>query len=374
VKRLLPLVLLVFVPAPSAALADGCPPATCGATSAALPGSRILFVRPLGVQGPLGAYDVVTGSRRYGLPPGRLSADGRIFVSAASAKAPRTTVGRFDARTGKLLSGRSVPGRWSVAGVSASGSRVALSQAGRRTTWLEVGGVRAALHGLFEVEALSPDGRRVFLVHWRRNGYDLQQFDLRSRTLSPTRLDEPDEKMSGTALTAIGTRDGRWLLTLYLKADGNSFVHALDLQSGIGHCIDLPLKGDFITLGGTALALSPDERQLYLASPFLGRVTTIDLGRLRMTQSVRFRPLRVGRHGVSIAPSAAVTPNGRMLAFSGMRSFWLYDIAYGIARPPQRLGSTIRALGFRPDGRSLLAIREPAVPVAFDAASGKRTR
>ncbi len=37
-------------------------------------------------------------------------------------------------------------------------------------------------------------------------------------------------------------------------------MHALDLRSGVAHCIDLPLKGDYATVAATALALSPDEQ------------------------------------------------------------------------------------------------------------------
>ena len=39
-----------------------------------------------------------------------------------------------------------------------------------------------------------------------------------------------DEPMRGTPVYAIGAPDGRWLLTLYVKPDGEGFVHALDLR------------------------------------------------------------------------------------------------------------------------------------------------
>src|SRR4030095_10876749 len=52
-KRLLPLIVLALVPVPSAALADGCPPASCGIASTGLPGSRIVLVGTGGQQGPL---------------------------------------------------------------------------------------------------------------------------------------------------------------------------------------------------------------------------------------------------------------------------------------------------------------------------------
>jgi hypothetical protein len=374
VRRLLPLVLLALIPAPATALADGCAPSSCGSTGSAMPGSRTLFVRPEGQQGPLQAFDVFTGAHRYTLPRGYLSANGKVFVSSAQAKTKRTTVVRFDTRTGRISRGWSVPGRWNAAGVSMDGRRIALAQYRRGATVLEVSGSRSVLRGNVEVEALSPDGRRLFLIHWRRSGYDLQQLDLLTRVLSPTRLDEPDEKMSGTAWTAVATRDGRWLLTLYLKADGTSFVHALDLERGIAHCIDLPLRGEAYSVGMTSLTLSPDERRLYLASPWLGRVTTVDLETKEVTRVARFRWTPTSTTPAKFGPNGAVTANGRMLAFSGGARIWLYDTAFGIVRRAPVRGGNIVGLGFRPDGRSLLALRAGANPVALDAATGKRLR
>lgn len=330
-------------------------------------------MRPFGRQGPLRAYSVRTGARRYALPPGILSADGRAFISSAAAKAPRTTVVRYDVRSGRLVRGWSLPRRgWSPAGLTADGRHVALLRNGRHVTVLRVGGSRIVLRGLYEVEALSPDGNRVFLVHWKRNGYDLQQLDLATQKLAPTRLDEPDEKMTGTAVSSVASRDGHWLLTLYVKPDGHSFVHALDLRSGLAHCIDLTLAGDLFVLGSTVLSLSPNERTLYLANPYLGRVTSVDLARLEQTRVVRFAGLSPGNVNMMIGPSAASTPNGRMLAFTGQKSVWLYDTAFGIVRTATSLQTSVTGLGFRPDGRKLLVLQRNGPPIFLDAASGKR--
>jgi WD40 repeat protein len=375
-KRLLPLCLLVLIPAPSVALADGCPPISCGTTSSAIPGSPLLFVRPMGMTGPLQAYDLRTGSRRFSLRAGFLSANGRTFVVSRWARGKRTAVRRFDARTGRVTRRSSLPTEWSVAGISADGSRLVAGKWKQNKTMLGVtaGALRSrvVLRGNFEVESLSPDGRRLFLIHWRGNGYRLEQLDLATGSLRETPLDEADEKMSGSPMSAVATRDGHWLLTLYLKADGTTFLHALDLETGIAHCIDLPLQGDLITVGSTALALSPDEKTLYLASPFLGRVTTIDLGELRISRDVRFARLSRAQMGITVGPSAAVTPNGRMLAFSGADSAWLYDTAFGVVRAPVRTVWEIRGLGFQPDGRHLMTVGAAGQALAFNAATGGR--
>jgi hypothetical protein len=305
----------------------------------------------------------------FSLPQGSLSADGRTFVAAARAKADRTTIVRTDAWSGKPRRGWSRRGRWDVAGVTADGSTFALVRHTRHATILRVGSRRQVLRGWRDVEALSPDGRRVYIVHWGRTSYVLEQLDLASGRLGPTRLADPDEKMIGLPSTAVATRDGRWLFTLYWKGEGEeNFIHALDLQHGVAHCIDLPLDGDYFPLATSALALSPDEKTLYMASPYLGRVTTIDVAELEVTRVVRFHGLPVANMNMRFGPGAAITSNGRMLAFTGGRSVWLYDAAYGIVKRPVRLYSAVRGVGFRPDGRQLLALPRWGEPVFLDAA------
>jgi hypothetical protein len=379
-RRLLPLLLLVLIPAPPSALADGCPPSSCGTTSVAPPGSRVTLIRPNGQQGPAEGHDLVTGARRFLLPSGVLAANGRTFVSTRNVKAANTTiVRRYDARTGRLRSETTITGTWYAVAVSANAHNVALMKYRRHGVVAGVADTalrfRRALRGNWEIEALSPDRARLFLIHWNRTGgYTLENVDTRSGRLSPTRLDEADEKMSGLAQGAVATRDGRWLLTLYLKANGTTFLHALDLRTGLAHCIDLPLRGTPSTVGLTALTLSPDERRLYLASPFLGRVTTVDLDALRVSRVARFRRLPEAQLSSSVGPSAAVTPNGRMLAFSGTDRAWLYDTSFGVVRKPVRTFWEIRGIGFSPDGRRLMTLGLAWQAKAFDAATGDRVR
>jgi hypothetical protein len=377
-RRLAFLSLLALLPT-SAALADGCPPSTCGSTSVVQPGSRVLVLRPSGDSGPALGYDLVARKWRFSLPSGVLSADGTTFVSGQSkGRGGGTKVVRYDARTGRLRS-RWVVGRvMGVVAVSGDGRRVALVEARTNRVVIAVAGRRGrsviSLPANYQVEALSPDGRRVYLVRLRNTGYTLENVDVATQTLRPTKLAEPDERMEGSALTAVGTRDGRWLHTLYVKADGESFVHALDLAAGVGHCIDLPLRGDSFTLGVTAVTLSPDERRLYLASPLLGRVTTVDLGRLRVARVTRFRPVPLARYSPTTPLTAAVSANGRMAAFGMGPMLWLYDAAYGKVRKPVWSPYGVAGVGFHPDGRHVVAVGPAGDAAAFDAATGERIR
>jgi hypothetical protein len=381
VKRLV-LLLSLFAVLPAAAHADGCPVSTCGdgSSSEALPGSQLFVVRALGPQGPLVAYDTSTGNWRFTLPQGRLAGDGRSFVSFRFA-GKRTMIGRYDMRDGRFLGASTVPGRAMVGTVSAQGRWIALLRLGRgnvaRIAILDTrrGAVvhTVTLRGSYEAEALSPDGRLLFLIHWGRTGYDLRTYDFAKRELRPTTLAEPDEKMTGNAATAIASRDGHWLLTLYVKGDGGAFVHALDLRSGVAHCIDLPWhRMQFVGPATAVLALSPDGRRLYAAAPMHGRVATIDLRSLRVVHNHGFLP-NSAELAAGASLTAAVSANGRMLAFTRGPALWLYDTAYGVLRGPLTIGAIgVAGLGFAPVGGHLQVLRADGRHVLFDAASGRR--
>jgi sugar lactone lactonase YvrE len=322
-------------------------------------------------------YDLRSGTKRFAFPSGMLSANGRVFVSAVQVKGATRFV-RFDTRSGRARALRTVPGIWTVVGVSADGRRIARFKFRKRArgtalTLDEPGGSQQVrFPGTYQLESFSPDGRRLFLIHWHRTGsYDLQQYDRASARLSATRLDEPGEKMEGQAQGAVQRRDGSWLYTLYWRVSGGTFIHALDLRTGVAHCIDLPLRGGLARVGASALALSPDERRLYVASPLAGTVTTVDLSTLAVSSTARFRRVPEGNFMFGTGPSAAVSPNGRMLAFVTARKLWLMDTAYGLFRTPVRVGRTIVGVGFAPGGRRVVAITDRGHS-DFDAATGRR--
>jgi hypothetical protein len=366
VKRLALLALLACVPV-ATAHADGCPISECATSGSPLPGSRLLAYRPVGQQGPLVAYDVVSGKRRFRLPPGILSANGRAFVALGNGE-----LERYDPHTGRFLGATAVAGDRALAAVSATGRYAVLYwQLGPSTTfWIYRDGRLArtvGMGGVYQPETISPDGRRLYLIHWHAAafGYDLRVYDFSARTLEATKL-AAKEKMSGTPYDAIATRDGRWLLTLYLRADDTAFIHALDLRNGVAHCIDLPDAGpDFQTLGAYALALSPDEHKLYLANEFMRTVYVVDLVHVRLARTARFYAELSGPGAGNAGPSAAMSPNGRMLYFtSGDRLVFAYDTAYGrvtkrwiVAKPDYGAQTSAGALAVTPDGKRLFVVR-----------------
>ena len=131
---------------------------------------------------------------------------------------------------------------------------------------------RITLAGDYSFDAISPDGRTAYLIHYTSprdfTAYEVRALDTRTARLDPAPiLDpyEPDESMRGLPLSRVTSEDGRWAYTLY---DGNGeepFVHALDTVGRTARCIDLePLAGRRDIY---ALKLRMSDGQLLVHSP-----------------------------------------------------------------------------------------------------------
>jgi hypothetical protein len=110
---------------------------------------------------------------------------------------------------------------------------------------------RVRLKGAYSFDAISPDGSRVYLIHNIFKGhavgrYEVREFDAVSGRLLPEPIvdpDEPDERMQGSPVTRVWSRDGRWAYTLY-TGSRERFLHALDTVHGRAVCVDLPQLED----------------------------------------------------------------------------------------------------------------------------------
>jgi len=120
------------------------------------------------------------------------------------------------------------------------------------------------LSGAFAFDALSPDGRRLFVLHYPQGVNGGIQYVVRSVSLRTGRLEpgaivdktEPSERMSGVALARAWSRDGTWAYTLYNGGTSHAFVHALNTSARIARCIDLPWAGEAQSiLDGARLAV-----------------------------------------------------------------------------------------------------------------------
>jgi hypothetical protein len=382
-RRLVVLAILLLVPAPATSLANGCP-APCSGQVSSPDGSQFLYVQPAGVGGAVHAYDPDSGVRLFSLPPGMTSADGVSHVTA-DARPLGTVVTRYLVAVGSLAGAMTVDGRWELGGVSPNGRFAALVRrtAGRSRTDVAVANLfagrvahRLRLRGNFEVETVSRDGKRLFLIqHLPTSGaprYLVRLFDLSRDRLAakPLRGKGEPSVMAGLAWSGIGSPDGRWLLTLYLNTGRNvAFVHALDLIRSSPLCIFLPSGGRFDALKRYGLTLSPDGRRLYATNAAIGAVAEIDLATRKVVRRIRF-PVTRDLSGPS-ALTGTISRNGRTLYFSPGRNLWAYDTAYGVVRGPYLTGGAISGFGFGAGDRRVHALRADGRLVSFDAATGK---
>jgi hypothetical protein len=142
---------------------------------------------------------------------------------------------------------------------------------------------RIDLRGDFSYDALSPDGRYLFLIQHVPSAdashYVVRAYDRATSRLLPGRIADRTQRtwvMSGFAVSRATSGDGRWVYTLYQNPGGFPFVHALDTVTRTAHCVGFPFSGDQAALASMRLALRDGERTLALNSRSGERYVAID--------------------------------------------------------------------------------------------------
>jgi hypothetical protein len=256
----------------------------------------LVFAGTATAAGP--APDVLRGA------PGIAVAGGTHVIAAGRSGGSATRVSLVRDRDGKVLVSRvlraplGVPaitfdGRL-VEGAFAGGRRMVLASSiyddARRSTFVVVDTAMLrplrtiVLPGSFAYDAVSPDGRRLYLLEFPggiQGGvrYVVRSVDLRTGKLEPGAIvdrTEPNERMSGIALARAWSRDGAWAYTLYNGGTSHAFVHALNTRTRVARCIDLPWAGEAQSvLDGVRLAVTK-EGTLTLAGRGGGTLARID--------------------------------------------------------------------------------------------------
>ncbi len=222
------------------------------------------------------------GSANAGVP----SVDGDYRYAAVSA-GKSTTALRIAIGTGEIQRSLRLRGDFAVplvaydstpSGLSADGRTLALIEPRRRfprarTTFALIDAEqlrlreRLTLDGDFSFDALSPDGRTMYLIHYPQprdpTAYEVRAYDLERGRLRPDPIVDPNEsgeEMAGWPQTRAVSPDGRWAYTLYLPAerDHPPFIHALDTERGTAVCIDLDPLAEHRNFVGLGLQPSPD--------------------------------------------------------------------------------------------------------------------
>ena len=164
------------------------------------------------------------------------------------------------------------------AGRSARVSRFALVDA-RKLRLRRV----VTLPGSFSYDAISPDGKTLYLIHYlpstRDVRYHVRAYDLRAnRLLRDVVVDprEASEPMNGSPLTRATSASGTWAYTFYGRGASPPFVHALDTAHRRAVCIDLPWRDAGDAIWNVRMTLRNGDRQLVLRQPGIGRLAIVD--------------------------------------------------------------------------------------------------
>ena len=107
------------------------------------------------------------------------------------------------------------------------------------------------LAGSFTVDALAPDGSKLYLAEHLAGGggdrYAVRTVDVASGQLATERLATKDfgeswePVMNGRPYDRVVSADGSWVFTLY-RGRTRPFVHALGVAQAFAFCFDLPKR------------------------------------------------------------------------------------------------------------------------------------
>jgi hypothetical protein len=258
-----------------------------------------------------------------------VAADGTIGIESPDGQSRYVTldgdgsiVAKIDKGSGEVVSVRPVRdpagGYFGIPQVAGDGSAAGLSADGRRLVLIRIGPVnearllvlgtgrrlrilnRITLKGQYSFDAISPDGRTAYVVEYPRpfryDRYRVLKLDLKSGRLAQkpiadedVGIEEEEEgaggvagEMRGTALSRVGSEDGRWAYTLYDGGGDVPFIHALDTVGDKAVCVFLPQLEDLDgrEIAKASIATGPEPGTISVigredqGSPELARVDT----------------------------------------------------------------------------------------------------
>jgi hypothetical protein len=190
------------------------------------------------------------------------------YTTARSGSSTKVTALRVS--TGAVIATRRVDGVFGIPAVTLNGTAGGLSPSGGllvlgqqpdyngardRTTFVVLSTPRLTvrerivLRGDFGFDALSPDGRTLYLIEQISMSpihYAVRAYDMRAKRLVPGAIvdkREPGEKMTGFPITRATSGSGAWVYTLYMRTREEPFIHALNAANRTAFCIDVPWKG-----------------------------------------------------------------------------------------------------------------------------------
>ena len=208
------------------------------------------------------------------------------------------------------------------------------------------------LLGRFDFDALSNDGQSLYLIEPRKEQghYVVRLYDVAKHVLSDQVVVDkfnPSEAMAGIRGDSVTDAHGDFAYTVYARANGGSFIHALPLDQPFAYCVDLPTTGadgveqQFLW----SLAMTHDGSTLYGVNGSLGRLAVISLG---------------GAPQVKRESILAMKPSTNPVA--------------GLVVNAEAKGSRIGGAALSTDGRTLYAVADNGIIVIDTATLKIRSR
>ena len=245
-----------------------------------------------------------------------------------------------------------------------------------------------SLKGHFDFDALSPDGRTLYLIeHLDAAGgeaYQVRSVDVASGALQDGVVVDKrniDEQMAGYPLGQLRRADGS-VFTLYRGLDG-PFIHALNTTDRWALCIDLPATGasSEVAAGDWGLAQSADGSSIYAANATLGLVLEIDPVQYGVRRSMSVTPLAgsgivLAKFGQEESGPAGrrvvVAPAGKTIYEAALGGILAIDATDLQTRATFEAGSAVNGLAVTSDGGTLYALLADGHIVKLDATTGRR--
>ncbi len=249
--------------------------------------------------------------------------------------------------------------------------------------------VAIELKGWFDFDAISNDGRNLFLLQYvAPQRYHVRLYQVPLHQLWPTAIVEkgasPTSTMAGIKLMSVPSPDGEWLYTLYAQQNDGAFIHGLRLDgTPFAACIDLPGRGyskdpaEF----RWSLALNPERSVLYATNGAMGVVGAVSIGgnqwpSLKATSKIAteqsasnllVESVEAKEFGLN---AAVVSLDGKTLVTAGRTGIVWLDTDTLRTRA-QALGDWhISSLGLTPDGRTIYALSDGGPIAEVSMASG----
>lgn len=176
-----------------------------------------------------------------------------------------SVVERISTADGSIEQYRQLRGSWALPAVTVLGHNAGLSADGETLVLiapysgphandtsfrvLDTSGLktreRLNLDGTVSFDAISPDGKLLYLVQYADPrdplDYRVRAYDLAAGRFRPGDVVDPakpNERMTGQPVSRQMSPDGRWAYTLYGGGE-ETFIHALDTAKATAVCVDL---------------------------------------------------------------------------------------------------------------------------------------